>query len=98
MRKFMCTHTFSGPGFTREQIYQVAQMAQHDPDVRGYRSFFNLSEGKALCVLEARDLESVTAWFQKMGIPYDSVSPVELEGERGMIEEVSEEPAIAGAP
>ncbi len=40
--------------------------AQQDSVVRGYRSFVNLSEGKAVCVLEAPDMETVAAWFEKM--------------------------------
>jgi hypothetical protein len=92
----MCLHTLPAGTFTREQICQVAEVLQHDLDVRGYRSFFNLSEGKALCVVEAHDAETVAAWFHKMDIPYDSILPVELEGERGVIEDLREEPALAG--
>ncbi len=54
----------------------------------GYRSFVNLSEGKAFCILETSDKNTVANWFQKMGMPYDNITQVELEGERGTIEEV----------
>ncbi len=56
--------------------------------MKGYRSFINLSEGKAVCVLEALTKEAVAGWFQKMGMPYDNITQLELEGERGVIEEV----------
>ncbi len=56
--------------------------------MRGYRSFVNLSEGKAVCIMETPNKEALAAWFQKMGMPYDSITRVELEGDQGVIEEV----------
>ena len=88
MPKFMGIHTMPPGGFTREQVNQFAQAAQQDPVVQGYRSFMNLSEGKAMCVFEAPNKEALATWFQKMGMPYDSITRVELEGDRGVIEEV----------
>jgi hypothetical protein len=98
MRKFMCSHSFSAGAFNHEQICQLAEAAQHDLDVRGYRSFFNLSEGKVFCVIEAKDKETVVGWFQKMDIPYDGIWPVEYEGERGAICDLVEEPVMAESP
>lgn len=95
MRKFMCTHTLPGGTMTLDQVCQIADAAQQDPDVRGYRSFINLTEGKACCVLEAEDREKLSSWFQKMGLPYDSIVPVEFEGDRGAIDDVRQ-PAMAG--
>ncbi len=95
MHKFLCTHTFPADSLTQEQLCQVAEASQHELDVRGYRSFFNLTEGKVWCVLEAKDREVIIAWFQKMGLPYDSIVPVELEGERGTIEDLRLQPAMA---
>lgn len=86
MPKFMSTHTFPPGAFSREQVCQLAEAAQNDPTVRGYRSFVNLSEGKALCILEAPNKEAIAAWFDKMGMPYEGVTQVELEGERGNIQ------------
>ena len=88
MPKFMGIHTLPPGGFTREQINQFAQAAQQDPEVQGYRSFANLSEGKVVCILEAPNQEALATWFQKMGMPYDSITQLELEGDLGLIEEV----------
>ena len=88
MPKFMGIHTVPPGGFAREQVNQFSQAAQQDPAVRGYRSFANLSEGKIVCIFEAPDKEALAAWFQKMGMPFDSITRVELEGDRGVIEEV----------
>jgi len=85
MAKFMCTHTI-GPGkFSADQLRQFAQAAQQDPTVKGYRSFANLAEGKAVCIMEAPGKDAVEAWFKKMGMPFDTITKVELEGERGTI-------------
>lgn len=86
MQKFMCTHTIPPGAFSADQLRQFSQAAQQDSTVKGYRSFANLSEGKAVCVMEATSKEAVVSWFKKMGMPFDSVTKVELEGERGNIQ------------
>ena len=53
MPKFMSSHSMPAGAMKREQIDQLAQMAQNDPVVRPYRSFLNLAEGKVFCVMEA---------------------------------------------
>ncbi len=83
-------HPYAAPGaLSPEQICQVAEASQHETDVRGYRSFFSLTKGKAWCVIEAKDRESIVKWFKKMEIPYDEIDLVEMEGERGKIEELT---------
>jgi hypothetical protein len=86
MTKFMCTHTVPPGKFTTEQIQQFAKAAQQDPAVKGYRSFANLAEGKAVCIMEASNKDSVAAWFTKMGMPFDTITKVELEGDRGNVQ------------
>ena len=86
MAKFMCAHTIPPGKFSADQIRQFAQAAQQDPTVKGYRSFANLAEGKAVCVMEAPSKDAVAAWFTKMGMPFDSITKVELEGDRGNVQ------------
>ena len=88
MPKFMCTHTLPPGKFTAEQLRQLSQAAQQDAAVKGYRSFANLAEGKAVCVMEASNQEALASWFKRMGMPFDSITQVELEGERGVINAV----------
>lgn len=88
MSRFMASHTLPPGGVTREQLTQLSQASQQDAVVRGYRSFSNLTEGKIVCVFDAPNKEALAAWFQKMNIPYDSITQLELEGESGVIEEV----------
>ena len=87
MPKFMGIHTLPPGGFTAEQVQQLAQAAQQDPVGKGYRSFCSPAEGKAVCILEAPNKQAAADWFQKMGMPTDSVTELELEGERGTIKE-----------
>lgn len=87
MAKFMSTHTMPAGALRREQVNQLAQAAQDDATVRPYRSFLNLSEGKVVCVMEAPSKESLAGWFQKMHMPCDYITPVELEGEQGVVKE-----------
>jgi len=85
MSKFMSSHTVPADAMKREQVDQLAQAAQSDPVVRPYRSFLNLAEGKIFCVMEAPSKEALAAWFKKMSVPCDIITPVELEGERGTV-------------
>jgi uncharacterized protein (DUF2237 family) len=85
MPKFMSSHSVPAGTMTREQVDQMAQAAQNDATVRPYRSFLNLAEGKVFCVMEAPNKEALAAWFKKMNMPCDHVTPVELEGDRGTV-------------
>lgn len=87
MSKFMCVHSIPPNAVTAQQVNGFAQASQNDPDVQGYRSFINLSEGKIVCILEAADKEAVAAWLNKMGLPAESINQVEMEGYRGTIEQ-----------
>ena len=72
MAKFMCTHTIPPGKFSADQLRKFAQAAQQDPTVKGYRSFANLAEGKAVCIMEAPAKDAVAAWFAKVGNPRNS--------------------------
>src|SRR5690349_20644672 len=85
MRKFMSSHSMPAGAMKREQIDQMAQAARNDKDVRPYRSFLNLAEGKVVCVMEAPDKETLASWFTKMQMPCDYITPLELEGERATV-------------
>ncbi len=87
MLKFMSCHTMPAGAMKREQVDQMAHAAQGDPVVKPYRSFLNLAEGKVFCVMQAPSKEALAAWFRKMQMPCDYITPVELEGERGVVKE-----------
>jgi len=87
MPKFMSSHSLPPGAMKREQVNQLAEAAKSDPVIKPYRSFCNLSEGKIICVMEAPDKKSLADWFAKMKVPCDSIAPVELEGERGVVKE-----------
>lgn len=87
MPKFMSSHTMPAGAMQRAQVDQLAQAAQSDAVVKPYRSFLNLAEGKVLCVMEAPSKDALSAWFKKMNMPCDYITPVELEGERGTVKD-----------
>ena len=68
-----------------DKLYQRVKKGKQDPVIKPYRSFCNLSEGKIVCVMEAPDKKTLAAWFEKMHVPCDGISPVELEGDRGTV-------------
>ena len=83
MAKFMCTHTVKG--MTRDQFSQVAAASQQDSTVKGIHSYANLTEGKIYCIWQAPQREAIAAWFQKMNVPFDSITQIELEGAGGTV-------------
>jgi uncharacterized protein DUF4242 len=86
MAKFMSTHTLPPGAMKREQVNQLAEAAKNDPVIKPYRSFCNLSDGKIMCVMEAPDKQTLAAWFAKMQVPCDGINAVELEGDRGNVQ------------
>jgi len=85
MPKFMCTHSLPPNTISRDQFCQVAAASQQDPTVKGLQSFANLSQGKIFCVWEAPKSDAVVAWFKKMEIPYDAITPLEVIGQGGSV-------------
>ena len=85
MRKFMSCHTLPAGAMNRGHIDALAQAAQSEPAIRPYRSFLNLAQGRAICVMEAPDQPTLAAWFSRMRMPCDYIVPLEFEGERGTV-------------
>ena len=97
MPRYMGLHTFPKNAFSYEQICQLSDAAQNDRAVKGYRSFVNASEGRAVCILDAPDKQSVVEWFKKMNLPTDAVIEVEVEGDCGRMKQLQADPSIAAA-
>ena len=76
--KFFVTHPLSS-GMKREDVEKLMKSAQTDPEVRGYRSFLNLTEGRGVCVFEAPDRARLANWLAKNNMSYDRITEVELE-------------------
>jgi hypothetical protein len=87
--KYMVNHPLK-PGMTREDFERISETFRKDPEIKGLRSFLNLSEGKGVCILEAPDRERLADWLRTNNLPYDSILEVELEGEAGRIVEFHE--------
>lgn len=89
MARFMAIHSLPPHSVSREQAQEISDASQRDEKVHGVRSFINLSEGKVVCIMDANNQHDLEAWYQKMGLPYDLVCPVELEGDRGNVREMT---------
>jgi hypothetical protein len=85
MPKFLTSHTLPAGAMNRGHIDALAQAAQESPKVEPYRSFINVEQGRAICVMEAPDPLTLSAWFSRMRVPCDSITPLELESECGTI-------------
>lgn len=88
MQQFMCIHSFQPGSITQEQLEQFAQLAQRSDEVKGIQSFSNLSEGKAICIMEAEDKATLKDFFERNGMPYDSVTAIEVAGQGGQMRQL----------
>jgi len=73
---------------TAERIRALAESAQTDPAVRGYRSFHSPAEGRIVWLLEAASKDAVLEWAGRAGFPVDAVTELELEGHVGVVRKV----------
>jgi hypothetical protein len=80
--KFIVTHPLP-KGLSRTDLETMIKSIRQDPEVRGYRSFLSLSEGKGFCVFEAPDRTCLENWLTNNNLHYDSITEIELEGYRG---------------
>lgn len=88
MSNFLCTHTIPSGKPSTDQMRRGARAAQNDLIVKAYRSFATLGDGTAVCVMQAPSKDALTSWLAKLGMPFDSITNVELEGERAGIQSV----------
>ena len=84
------------PGLTRERVLEIEKAAQTDPDIKGYRSFLNLTEGRGVCLFDAPDRERLERWLDKHELKYDTIWPVEMEGKRGETVDIPTEVGVGG--
>jgi hypothetical protein len=96
MPKYMTIHTFPAGALTPERIETIAAAGQHTPNVRGYRSFHSLTEGRIVWLLEAPDKEAVMEWCRAQALPLDGITELELEGHVGIIRRADD--PLAGKP
>ena len=86
MARFICSHSLPA-GVMKDHIMSMfANAAQEATNVRGYRSFMNLTKGRLFCVVDAADEATVQAWFEKMRMPTDEIVLVEIEGDEGKLQ------------
>jgi hypothetical protein len=91
MPRFLSVHTFAPGEFTPERIEEIAALGQSDSVVRGYRSFHSLQEGQIVWILEAPSKDAILTFCQRVGLPVDAVTQLELEGHVGVIRPAPEQ-------
>jgi hypothetical protein len=74
-------------GCTRDRVDEIRRNATVDPEIKWYRTFLNLTEGRGVCLFDAPDRDRLIKWLADNDMRYDRIYPVELESEHGeMIE------------
>ena len=80
--RYMIYHPVA-PNTTVDDLKALGKKLPTGGEIRPIRSFFNVSEGKAVCIFEAPDRSRLENWLREHELPYDEILEVELEGEAG---------------
>ena len=85
----MSSHALPAGTLQREQVNQLAQVAQRDATVRPYASSTCPWGNSSVSwrIMGAPSKEALAAWLQRMQMPFKYVTPAEREGERGVVGE-----------
>ncbi len=70
-------------GISEDRVTEILRSAMSTPDIRPYRSFLNLADGKGVCLFDAPDRECLIRWLDENKLPYDAVWTVEFEADKG---------------
>ncbi|UCG08397.1 MAG: DUF4242 domain-containing protein [Desulfobacterales bacterium] len=81
MARFIVERTL--PKLSQEELQeigkQVVKVAEEMPGVTWVKSSISESEGKSYCEFEAPNPEALREHSQKVGLPVDKITAVELE-------------------
>lgn len=78
--RFMVVHKME-PKLSRQQAADIQEATQKDEHVKGYRSFVNLTEGRAYCLYDAPTHDHLMERLKAMSLPFESITQIEFEGE-----------------
>jgi len=85
--RFLVEHPMEA-GCTRESVEEMRRNATVDPDIKWYRTFLNLGEGRGVCLFDAPDRDRLIKWLGDNDMRYDRLYPIELEYAGGEIVEL----------
>lgn len=85
--RFIVVHTL-GPKLSRDQAQAMQQQTRQDAQVKGYRSFVNLTLGRVFCIYDSPSQESLEDWLRRNSLPFDEIMHVEMEGEGAALTDV----------
>ncbi len=79
MPRYFALHTVGPNVVTREMVLQAGAHAKAEEKIPSYRSFINMTEGQAACVIDAPSKEWLLEYFKGLKLPVDVIFEVEIE-------------------
>jgi hypothetical protein len=79
MPRYFALHTVGPNVVTREICEQAGAHAKAEEKIPSYRSFINMTEGHAACVIDAPSKEWLLAYFKTLNLPVNAIFEVEIE-------------------
>ena len=79
MPRFFALHTVGPNVVTREMVETAGAHAKAEKNIPSYRSFINMTEGHAACVIDAPSKQWLLAYFEQLKLPVNAIFEVEIE-------------------
>ena len=79
MPRFFALHTIGPNVVTRQMVESAGAHAKGQPEITSYRSFINMAEGHAGCVIDAPSKEWLLQYFQSLNLPVNALFQIEVE-------------------
>jgi hypothetical protein len=87
MPRFIAIHTVGPNVVTRQVVEESAAHAKRQREITSYRSFINMTEGRAACIIDAPGRAWLENYFNSIQLPFDSIFEVEIESLDGHVQE-----------
>ena len=87
MPRFIAMHTLGPNLITRDMVEDSAAHTKQQAEITCYRSFINMREGRAACVIDAPNRAWLENYFNSIKLPFDLLFEVEIESVDGVVQE-----------
>ncbi|HVT80962.1 MAG TPA: hypothetical protein VHM90_09915 [Phycisphaerae bacterium] len=79
MPRYFALHSIGPNVVTRQMVEDAGAHARLQNEIPGYRSFINMSEGHAACVIDAPSKEWLLEYFKSLNLPVNALFEIEIE-------------------
>src|SRR4051794_37732650 len=79
MPRYFALHTVGPNVVDRKMVEASGTHAKEQKDIGCYRSFINMTEGHAACIIDAPSKKWLERYFKSINLPFELLCEVEIE-------------------